>query len=106
MPPEDQRMAEWRKRLRKMDDLALRTQTNKELQPNPLKRTAAEDEFARREKESGLAKAKARITELESQLADASKGLVWARWGTIAALVIAAVAILTLLAEFLRSMPN
>ncbi len=96
-----------------MDDLALRTQTNKELQPNPLKRTAAEDEFARREKESGLAKAKARITELESQLdrarsqlADASKGLVWARWGTIAALVIAAVAILTLLAEFLRSMPN
>ncbi len=93
---DDKRTAEWREKLRTKDDSWVREQTNGQLQPNVRKRVAAEEEMARRERESELAKAKQRIAELETELSERGTELsnvrsesVWTRWQTIAGWVAA-----------------
>ena len=61
MSEEEKRLAEWQEKLRTKDDSWVREQTNRQLQPNVRKRVAAEEEMARRERESELAIAKQRI---------------------------------------------
>ena len=55
MSVEDKKLAEWRAKLPTKDDLWVREQANRQLQPNVRKRVAAEEELARRRSESELA---------------------------------------------------
>ena len=101
MSEEEKRLAEWQEKLRTKDDSWVREQTNRQLQPNVRKRVAAEEEMARRERESELAIAKQRIAELEteisgtrSELSNERSGSVWLRWQTISGWVVAAIMII------------
>ena len=67
------------------------------------KRSLAEQELERRERDSDLAKAKLRIAELETELSNkgaelsnARSGSVWMRWQTISGWVVAAIMLLAL----------
>ena len=73
MSVEDEKRAQWGAKLRTKDELWVREQANRQLQPNIWKRVAAEQELARREREWGLAKANERIGDLESELAGEAK---------------------------------
>ena len=103
MSEEDRRLAEWREKLHAKDESWVHEQTNRQLQPNVRKRVAAEEEMARRDRESDLAKANQRIAELETELSERGgelsnvrSGSVWMRWQTIAGWVAAAIMLVAL----------
>ncbi len=107
MPEEDERLVQWREKLRAKNESWVREQANRQLQPNVRKREAAEQELERRERErreeSDLAKANQRIAELQTKLLETRTELsnvrsesVWTRWQTIAGWVVAAIMLLAL----------